>query len=106
MYTAPKAAASRAARPAHAAKKDEGRVRDGLELRNGWHDDHPACAVFGRGHLFRASEGLRWFHASLFRRYWHATLRFCRWLRFGSERLLDDKGWQELSERTQEVSLF
>lgn len=98
MYTAPKAAASRAARSAHAAKKDEGRVRDGLELRNGWHDDHPACAVFGRGHLFRALEGLRWFYASLFRRYWHAALRFCCRLRAGGERILDDPRWKGLSQ--------
>ena len=48
----------------------------------------------------------RWFHACLFCCYRNTLIWFCRWLRSGGKRVLDDKGRQELSERTQEVSLF
>lgn len=66
MYTAPKAAASRAARSAHAAKKDERREQNGFKLCDGRHGPDVAGVVYRRRHLCRAQGKRRRFLMPIF----------------------------------------
>ena len=66
MYAAPKAAASRAARSAHAARRDERREQNGFRICDGRHGPDVAGVVYRRRYLHSAQGKRRRFLMPIF----------------------------------------